>query len=77
MLRTGDSEVHPSRVNTLKHFFGGSSVALRDAELLETLLMTLSAELQRLLRRVSGLLPIWCGHFIRAYHRTQLDDAIP
>ena len=35
MLRTRDSEVHPSRVNALKHFFGRSSVALRDAELLE------------------------------------------
>ena len=29
------SEVHPSRVHALKHFFGRSSVALRDAELLE------------------------------------------
>src|ERR1700733_9583156 len=35
VLRTPDSEVHPSRVNALKHFFGRSSVALRDAELLE------------------------------------------
>ena len=32
---TRDSEVHPSRVNAVKHFFGRSSVALRDAELLE------------------------------------------
>ena len=35
VLSTGDSEVHPSRVHALKHFFGRSSVALRDAELLE------------------------------------------
>jgi len=35
VLRTRDSEVHPSRVNALIHFFGRSSVALRDAELLE------------------------------------------
>jgi hypothetical protein len=35
VLRTRDSEVHPSRVNALTHFFGSSSVALRNAELLE------------------------------------------
>jgi hypothetical protein len=34
VLRTRDSELHPSRVNALKHFFGRSSVALRDAKLL-------------------------------------------
>src|SRR5882724_6744600 len=32
---TLDSEVHPSCVHGLKHFFGRSGVALRDAELLE------------------------------------------
>ena len=35
VLRTRESEIHPSRVNALKHFFGRSGVALRDAELLE------------------------------------------
>ena len=35
MLRTNDSEVHPSRVNALVHLFGRPGVALRDAELLE------------------------------------------
>ena len=35
VFRTRDSEVHPSRVYALKHFFGRPSVALRDAELLE------------------------------------------
>ena len=35
VLRTRDSELHPSRVHALKHFFGRSSLALRDAELLE------------------------------------------
>jgi hypothetical protein len=35
VLRTLDSKVHPSCINGLKHFFGRSGVALRDAELLE------------------------------------------
>ena len=35
VLRTRVSEVHPSRVDALKHFFGSSSVALRNAELPE------------------------------------------
>ena len=35
VLRTLDSEVHPSCIHGLKHFFGRSGVALRDAELLE------------------------------------------
>ena len=35
VLRTLDSEVHPSCIHGLKHFFGRSVVALRDAELLD------------------------------------------
>jgi hypothetical protein len=35
VLRTLDSEVHPSCIHGLKHFFGGSGVALRNTELLE------------------------------------------
>ena len=35
VLRTRDSEVHPPAFTALKHFFGSSGVALRDAELLE------------------------------------------
>jgi hypothetical protein len=35
VLRTLDAEVHPSCVHGLKHFFGRSGAALRDAELLE------------------------------------------
>ena len=35
VLRTLDSEVHPSCIHGLKHFFRRSGVALRDAELLE------------------------------------------
>src|SRR5579863_8572203 len=35
VLRTRDSEAHPTRVNGLIHFFGRSSAALGDAELLE------------------------------------------
>jgi hypothetical protein len=32
VLRTLDSEVHPSCIHGLEHFFGRSGVALRDAE---------------------------------------------
>ena len=32
VLRALDSEVHPSCIHGLKHFFGRSGVALRDAE---------------------------------------------
>jgi hypothetical protein len=35
VLRTLDPEIHPSCIHRLKHFFGRSGVALRDAELLE------------------------------------------
>ena len=35
VLCTLDAKVHPSCVHGLKHFFGRSGVALRDAELLE------------------------------------------
>ena len=35
VLRTLNSEVHPSCIHGLKHFFGRSGVALRDAELFE------------------------------------------
>jgi hypothetical protein len=35
VLRTLNSEVHPSRIHGLKHFFGRSGMAFRDAELLE------------------------------------------
>jgi len=35
VLRTRDAEVHPSCIHGVKHFFGRSGVALRDAELLE------------------------------------------
>jgi hypothetical protein len=35
VLRTLNSECRPSRVHGVKHFFGRSGAALRDAELLE------------------------------------------
>jgi len=35
VLRTIGSDVHPPCIHGLKHFFGRSGVALRDAELLE------------------------------------------
>ena len=76
VFRTRDSEVHPSRVNALKHFFGRSSVALRDAELLERFRPPCARNRKGFYVECQDFTQLF-GHFIRAYHRTQLDDAMP
>src|ERR1700739_4543291 len=76
VLRTCDSEVHPSRVNAVKHFFGRSSVALRDAELLECFRPSCTRDCKGFYVECQDFTQL-AGHFIRAYHRTQLDDAMP
>jgi len=76
VLRTPDSEVHPSRVNALKHLFGRSSVAFRDAELLERFRPLCTRDCKGLYVERQDFTQL-SGHFIRAYHRTQLDDAMP
>jgi hypothetical protein len=76
VFRTRDAEVHPSRVNALKHFFGRSSVALRDAELLERFRPPCTWDRKGFYVECQDLTQL-SGHFIRAYHRTQLDDAMP
>src|SRR5271154_3233556 len=76
VLRTLGSEVHPSRVHGLKHFFGRSGVALRDAELLERFRPRYTRDCKGFhvkRQEVTQLL----GDFVRANHRTKLDDALP
>ena len=70
VFRTRDSEVHPSRVNALKHFFGRSSVALRDAELLERFRPPCTWDRKGFYVECQDFTQL-SGHFIRAYHRTQ------
>src|SRR5579863_9469951 len=76
LLRTRDSEGHPSRVNAVKHFFGGSSVALRDAELFERCRPPCTRDCKGFYVEFEDFTQL-SSHFIRAYHRTQLDDAMP
>ena len=76
VLRARDSEVHASRVNALKHFFGGSSVALRDAELLERFRPASTRECKGFHVESEDFTQL-SGYFIRAYHRPQLDEAMP
>src|SRR5579859_6264962 len=76
VFRATDSEAHPSRVNALKHFFGRSSVALRDAELLERFRPPCTRDCKGFYVEFQDFTQL-SGHFIRAYHRTQFDDAMP
>src|ERR1700679_1937624 len=76
VLRPLDSKVHPSCINGLKHFFGRSSVVLRDAELLERFRPPCTWDCKGFHVECQDLTQL-SGHFIRAYHRTQLDDAMP
>ena len=76
VLRTSDSEAHPSRVNALIHFFGRSGVALWDAELLERFRPPGTRDCKGLYVAFQDFTQL-SGHFIRAYHRTYLDDAMP
>src|ERR1700675_1851998 len=75
VLCTLDSEVHPSRVHALKHFFGRSSVALRDAELLERFRPPCTWDGKGFYVAFYDFTQL-CRHFIRAYHRTELDYAM-
>src|ERR1700728_1488960 len=75
-LRTRDPEVHPARVDGLKHRFGRSGLALRDAELLERCRPPgprhgkgFDVELQDFTQLG--------GDFIRADHRSEFDDSLP
>ena len=76
VLRTLNSEVHPSRIHGIKHFFGRSGMALWDAELLERFRPPCTRDRKGFhveAQNFSQLL----RDVIRADHRTKLDDALP
>src|SRR5260370_32575079 len=76
VLRTLDSEVHPSCVHGLKHFFGRSGVALRDAELLERFRPPCTRDCKGFHVELQDFTQL-LRDLIRADHRTKLDDAMP
>ena len=73
LVHTRDSEVHPSRVYALKHFFGRPSVALGDAELLERFRPPCTRDRKGFYVECQDLTQL-CGHFIRAYHPQQFRN---
>jgi hypothetical protein len=76
VLRTLDSEVHPSCIHGLKHFFGRSGVALRDAELLERFRPPCTRDCKGFHVEIQDFTQL-LRDFIRGDHRTKLDDALP
>ena len=75
VLRILGSEFHPSRVHGLKHFFGRSGVALRDAELLERFRPPCTRDCKRFHVKRQDVTQL-LGDFIRADHRTQRPGGI-
>jgi hypothetical protein len=75
VLRTLDSEVHPSCIHGLIHFFGGSGATLRDAELLERVRPTCTRYCNGFHVEIQDLTQLF-RDFIRGDHRTKLDDAL-
>src|ERR1700675_4616925 len=76
VLRTRDSEVHPSCIHALKHCFGRSSLALRDTELLECFRPACTRDCKGFYVERQYFTQL-SGHFIGPYHETQLDNAMP
>jgi hypothetical protein len=76
VLRTLDSEVHPSCIHGLKHFFGRAGVALRDAELLERFRPPCTRDCEGFHVEIQDFTQL-LRDFIRGNHRTKLDDALP
>src|SRR5579859_602811 len=76
VLCTRDSESHPSLVHGIEHLFGWSRVALWDTELFERFRPTCTRDCEGPYVDCQDF-PQLRGHFIRAYHRTQLDDTMP
>src|ERR1700753_808560 len=70
VLRTLGSEVHPSRVHGLKHFFGRSRAALRDAELLERFRPPCTRDCKGFHVEIEDFTQL-LRDFIRAEHRTK------
>ena len=76
VLRTLDSKVHPSCINGLKHFFGRSGAALRDAELLERFRPPCTRDCKGFHVEIQDFTQLR-RDFIRGDHRAKLDDALP
>src|SRR3984957_7473659 len=76
LLRYLDSEVHPSCIHGLKHFFGRSGVALRDAELLERFRPSCTRDCKGFHVEIQDFTQL-LRDFIRGDHRTKLDGALP
>ena len=76
MLRTLDSEVHPSCIHGLKHLFGRSGAALRDTELLECFRPLCTRDCKGFHVEIQDCAQLLCN-FIRGDQRTQLDDTLP
>ena len=76
VLRTRDSEVHPSCIHGLKHLFGRSGVAPRDAELLERFRPPCTRDGKGFHVEIQDFTQL-LRDFIWADHRTELDDAPP
>jgi hypothetical protein len=73
---TLDSEVHPSCIHGIKHFFGGSGVTLRDAELLERFRPACTRDCKGFHIEIQDFTQM-LRDFIRGDHRTKLDGALP
>ena len=76
VLRTLDSEVHPSCIHGLEHFFGRSGVALRDAKSLERFRPPCTRDCKGFHGEIQNFAQL-LRDFIRGDHRTKLDDALP
>ena len=76
VFRTRGSEIHPTRVDALVHLLGRPSVAIRDADLLERFRPACTRNCKGSYVKSQNLTQLG-GHFIRAYHWTQLDDEMP
>jgi hypothetical protein len=75
VLRILGSEVHPSCIHGLKHFFGRSGVAFRDTELLERCCPPRTRDCKGFHVEIQDFTQL-VRDFIRGDHRTKLDDAL-
>ena len=69
------AEIHPSCIHGLKHFFGRSGVALRDAELLERFRPPCTRDCKGFHVEIQDFTQL-LRDFIRGDHRTKLDGAL-
>src|ERR1700677_1078218 len=76
VLRTLDSEVHPSCIHGLKHFFGRSGAALRHAELLERFRPPCTRDCKGFHLEIEDVAQL-LRDFIRGDHRTKFAAGWP